>query len=635
MENSYKILIIEDLPSDAELNKREVRKVLHNCSFIVVETEDDLIRALNDFKPDLILSDYSMPNFDGLSALKIALEKAPIIPVIIVTGSVNEDTAVECMKAGASNYVIKEQIKRLGPAILHALEEKQLNIERIQAQNALVESLERYRALFNLSPVGIQLGNENGYINNVNDTLCNMLGYTKEELIGQHVSVFVTPENIHSIKENIQLILKGEIMKFETESLRKDGKKINVELSESSVILPDGTTGIMTIVADITERKLVENELIIAKEKAEESNRLKTAFLNNISHEVRTPLNGILGFSSLICDPNISNEERIRFSEVITHSSDELTSIIDDIICISSIDANQEKINESEIDLNDFMKKLHTQIKESNNFKQIDFTFSTPSTNTESKIIIDESKLHQILSRLIDNALKNTIKGEIKFGYNLENDNLVFYVKDTGTGIPKEFHEVIFNRFMKIETDPTIIHRGNGIGLSICKAYVELMGGKIAVESTPNEGSTFYFTIPYINRTPKNPIKELVQQKNKIGLKTILIVEDEYSNYLLLEMYLIPDDYSILFAENGKDAVNIVTNNPNIDLVLMDIKMPIMDGLTATAIIKKLRPDLPVIAQTAFAVSGDYERIIAAGCDEYISKPILKDRLMSVIKKYL
>jgi len=175
MENSYKILIVEDLPTDAELNKREARKVLHNCSFVIVETEEDFLKELTEFKPDLILSDYSMPNFDGLSALKIALDNAPLIPVIIVTGSVNEDTAVECMKAGASNYVIKEQIKRLGPAILHALEEKQLNIERVEAQHALVESFERYRALFNLSPVGIQLSNENGFIDNVNDTLCRML----------------------------------------------------------------------------------------------------------------------------------------------------------------------------------------------------------------------------------------------------------------------------------------------------------------------------------------------------------------------------------------------------------------------------------------------------------------------------
>jgi PAS domain S-box-containing protein len=635
MENSYKILIVEDLPTDAELNKREARKVLHNCSFVIVETEEDFLKELTEFKPDLILSDYSMPNFDGLSALKIALDNAPLIPVIIVTGSVNEDTAVECMKAGASNYVIKEQIKRLGPAILHALEEKQLNIERVEAQHALVESFERYRALFNLSPVGIQLSNENGFIDNVNDTLCRMLGYTQNELIGQHVSIFVCPENFNSINENIRLILDGAMLKYETVSLRKDGQKIDVELSEASAILPDGTTGIMTIVVDISERKLVEKELIIAKEKAEESDRLKTAFLNNISHEVRTPLNGILGFSSLLCDADLTEEDRIKFSEVINHSSEELTAIIDDIICISSIEANQEKVNETEIDLNDFMNKLHIQIKETTKSRQIDFTLSTSLESPQSKICIDESKLHQILSRLIDNALKNTTKGHVEFGYNLKNDQLVFYVKDTGTGIPKEFQEVIFNRFMKIESDPTIIHRGNGIGLSICKAYIELMGGTITVDSTPNIGSTFYFTLPYKPINLTNHIEESIHPIKGNGPKTILIVEDEFSNYLLLQMYLIPDDYTILFAENGEEAIESINNNPNIDLVLMDIKMPVMDGLTATTIIKKIRPDLPVIAQTAFAMSGDYDRIIAAGCDEYISKPILRERLMNVIKKYL
>ncbi len=634
-EKNYKILIIEDLPSDAELNKREVRKVLPSCSFIVIDTEEELLKELNDFKPDLVLSDYSMPNFDGLSALKITLEHAPMTPVIIVTGSVNEGTAVECMKAGANNYVIKERIRRLGPAILHALEEKQLNIERIQAQNALVESLERYRSLFNLSPLGIQLQNENGYIDDVNDTLCRMLGYTQDELIGQHISIFVTPEKIHTIRENIGLILDGAVLKYETESVRKDGKRLNVELSEASIVLPNGTKGIITIVADITERKLVERELIIAKEKAEESDRLKTSFLNNISHEVRTPLNGILGFSDIICDPDLSSEEREQYKQIIDRNADQLTSIIDDIISISTIEANQEKINESEVDLDDLLNNLYYETKENYKSSQLDFSLSKPNKNDNFKIRTDYTKLRQILSRLLNNAFKYTHKGCVEFGYRLDQNNLVFHVKDTGIGIPKAFHENIFKRFTKIEINSKKIHRGNGIGLSICKAYVELMGGKIAVESSPDQGSTFNFTIPYKPVTPGKVIGESVQLKKDDGHKTILIVEDEYSNYALLEMYLMHTGYAIIHVENGKEAIEAVTDNPNIDLVLMDIKMPVMDGLTATPIIKKLRPGLPIIAQTAYALSGDYERITAAGCDEYLSKPILKTKLISTINKYL
>lgn len=274
MEIVTRILIVEDSPADAELNIHEALKVLDSCEFETVETEPDFLEKLNSFKPDLILSDYSMPVFDGLTALSLALKHAADIPVIIVTGSVNEDTAVECMQAGASNYVIKQHIKRLGPAIIHALSEGKKNLEHKKAQEALMESELRYRSLFNLSPIGIFVQDENNIIIDVNENYCIISGYNKDELIGNHISLIVPENDVNNITTNTRRIFKGEQLRLEVESRKKDGTAISLELTESMVTLPNGTKGIMTISNDITERKNAEG---IIKRQAEFQQRLMDA----------------------------------------------------------------------------------------------------------------------------------------------------------------------------------------------------------------------------------------------------------------------------------------------------------------------------------------------------------------------
>ncbi|PKP46208.1 MAG: hypothetical protein CVT94_15565, partial [Bacteroidetes bacterium HGW-Bacteroidetes-11] len=247
MEENIKILIVEDMPADAELNMREARKVLGKCEFEVVEREEDFLNALIHFKPHIILSDYTMPEFDGLSALRLAIENAPDVPVIMVTGSINEDTAVECIQAGAVNYVIKQSIKRLGSAIIHALEERQRKLDYRKAQADLIESEKRYRSLFELSPVGIVVQDSESNIVHVNETYCTISGYSSSELLGKNIDFLAGSQIAESIIDNRRRILSGEILKHEVVNVRKDGTEMIIELSESAITLSDGSTGILSI----------------------------------------------------------------------------------------------------------------------------------------------------------------------------------------------------------------------------------------------------------------------------------------------------------------------------------------------------------------------------------------------------
>lgn len=390
---------------------------------------------------------------------------------------------------------------------------------------------------------------------------------------------------------------------------------------------------------NINERMKAQAELIAAKEKAEESDHLKTAFLNNMSHEIRTPLNVIMGFTELLRDPLKSQDEYHYFSRIITQSSNHLLSIINDIMSIATIEAGQEKIRESLTDINRMLERLYNEFAIRIESQEVVFYFTSKLPDDKAKVITDETKVIQIISNLISNAIKFTQKGKIEFGCHIENNFLKFFVEDTGIGIPAAYHKRIFERFRQVDDNTTRKYGGNGLGLSISKAYVELLGGKIHVESEPGKGSKFLFTIPFKPAVSDHNLSvdfnDLEKTQFIQGIKNLLIAEDEMSNYLLLEKLLANDPFRITHVVNGKQAVEACKTDPSIDLVLMDLKMPVMDGLTATGLIKIERPDLPVIALTAYALSGDKEKAIKAGCDEYISKPFNKKDLMATMYRFL
>lgn len=1059
MDENYKILLVEDVPSDADLAEREIRKIIPNAVLSLVDTEKDFINALEEFKPVIIISDYQMPTFDGMSALKIAIEKAPLVPFIIFTGSMNEDIAVDCMKAGATDYVIKEDFRRLGPAIKRALEIKSIKQDNLAAHKALIESENRFRriaenandlifryeflpvrrfayvspsatAITGYTPedhyndpdlgfkmvhpedrhfldeiilkpqelnkthtirfirkdggitwielksvpifndngdlyaieviarditkrklaeeatiqneqrfrklldaannISVQGFDKNGIIHYWNKASERIYGYIQDEALGQNITDLIFPpemrnevgKRIRLMTENNEVIpaeelllmkkggeiipvlsnrvvvsysgkepelysidvdlternkaieqlrlnearlrslvrilqspttsdeqylnkvlnealelteskfgyiytynegtkefkinswsddiitnygfekpqdsyeldsagLWGEAIQqrkaiiingFKVDNPQKKGfpegdiilekflalpiiigekivavigvankatkyqesdvlqltllmnsawkaleKKQNeyeiqllstaTEQSPVSVIITD-TKGVIQFVnkkfiqsthhtreelhgrvlrvfkpenkspdqyrnimnnlqlgllykgelknikdngeiywewvnispirdtngaiinyvilsEDITSRKQMEADLVSAKEKAEENDRLKTSFLNNLSHEIRTPLNSIVGYSQLINTNEPDSVNIKKYSEIIQQGSQQLLSIMDNIIRMSVIEAGQLKIDKIKSNLNKLLNIVYNQLKYKADQKNILLQSNALFSLYEADVIIDEIKVIQVLTNLVENAIKYTDSGFVKFGCSVTAKEIQFFVEDSGFGIPDNMKDAIFERFRQGPSRPGIIQEGLGLGLAIAKFYVEIMGGELKLKSIENKGSKFTFAIPY-----KASIVETVSLKSTndlymISHKTILVVDDvEVNHYLILEI-LSDLDITVLYSSNGKEAIEMVAGKPEIDLVLMDVKMPEMDGYTATKEIKKIRPELPVIAQTAYALTGDRQKSIEHGCDDYISKPIMRQSLLVILKKYL
>lgn len=378
-------------------------------------------------------------------------------------------------------------------------------------------------------------------------------------------------------------------------------------------------------------------ELKVAKEKAEESDQLKSAFLANMSHEIRTPLNSILGFSEFLENDDLPKEKKRTYLDMIQSGGERLLTIISDIVDISKIDARQLKLEMGNHNLNSLINKLYNQFAIDPKSSNIKLFTTTDLPNEESCIQTDETRLYQILSNLIENALKYTPDGQIEFGYTLQNNQLLFHVIDTGIGISPCHHKIIFERFRQTDKAYTDAISGTGLGLSIAKGLVELFGGKIWVESIPGKGAQFYFKIPYLpasNCCVKNG-KETHDSKTVFEGTTVLVAEDEQSNYIYIRDLLTQYKYNVLHAQNGQEAVQIIRKNGNIDLVLMDIKMPVMNGLEATREIRKTNPSIPVIAQTAYAMADDKIRALEAGCNDYLAKPISIKILSDILQKHL
>ena len=508
------------------------------------------------------------------------------------------------------------------------------NTENWQIKNQIVENEEKFRTITENSADAIFITDKKGKYLYVNKQAVDLLGYSKEELLTFTIAD-ISPKN--RIEEYFkifqQLFITGSSYS-EIELVKKDGSYVDTDLN--AVLLPNGW--IYGSCRDISERKKLENELIKAKESAEESDRLKTAFLNNVSHEIRTPMNAIVGFSGFLNDPDLEPEKRNHYTDIIIQSSDQLLAIIDDIFSIASIEAGEEKIQENEININLICNLLKEQFFQKANDKNVALSLKTDLPDDEAIIMTDVTKLTQITSNLIDNALKFTQQGYVDFGYRVKDNQLEFYVEDSGIGIPLDLQEIIFDRFRQAETTSTRTFGGSGLGLSISKAYVEMLGGKMWLNSELGKGSVFYFTIPYKNtnleKLPDIPsIKEFNFDFNTT--KTLLIAEDEDSNFMLLEEMLSDFEINIIRAVNGLEAVKLCKSNPSIDLVLMDIKMPEMDGYEATTRIKEFRPDLPIIAQTAYITEADRNKALASGCSDFMSKPINKNLFLSKIYEQL
>ncbi len=371
-----------------------------------------------------------------------------------------------------------------------------------------------------------------------------------------------------------------------------------------------------------------EQALRIAKEKAEESDRLKTSFLNNMSHEIRTPLNGIVGFAELLCDEDLSLEERRSFYGYIERNSHDLTEIISKVVLLSQLESGVEKVILSVTDGYKLFEEVFSSFADRHSSNQLRFQYQYLLDHHETKLVLDGPKTKEIIRQLLDNAVKFTENGLINLVVAKSTDKLRISVSDTGIGISNDKREVIFDRFRKIE-DNKKLYRGNGLGLAIVKSYLQLMDGVIEVKSAPESGSEFIVELPWINHYEGQFAGENASFPDKVF--NILIVEDEEDNMDYLKLIFRHAKANLFFARNGEEAVETCIKNPQIHLVLMDLKMPVMDGFEATRLIKKMSPPSVVIAQSAYAFDEDRRKAMDAGCSDFIVKPLTKEKLQKLM----
>jgi PAS domain S-box-containing protein len=515
---------------------------------------------------------------------------------------------------------------------IHVEEERKKTGEKIRQLSQAVEQ----------SPVTIIITNTLGEIEYVNPKFVETTGYTLEEVMSKNPRFLKTGHTSQREYKGLwQTISGGKEWHGEFYNKKKDGSFFWESASISPIKNAEGKiTHFIALKEDITNRKNIEKELVKSKERAEESDRLKLVFLANMSHEIRTPMNGILGFTELLKAPHISGEEQQEYIRIIEKSGKRMLNIINDIISISKIESGQIEVSDNETNINEQLEYIHTFFKPEAKLKGIDLTLLKLLPSENNYIKTDREKLYAILTNLVKNALKFTNKGSIEIGCEKKGGYLEFFVKDTGLGIPKSQEKIIFERFRQANESISRTHEGSGLGLAISKAYVEILDGKIWVESLEGKGSTFYFTIPFHSDTDHKNDPDVdtaiskIKEENKVKDLKVLIVEDDAISKLLITIAVKPYSKEILKVSTGFEAIEACRNNPDIDVVMMDINMPKMGGYEATKNIREFNKDLVIIAQTANGMQIDRDNAIAAGCTDYISKPINIIDLGTLIQKY-
>lgn len=488
------------------------------------------------------------------------------------------------------------------------------------------------------SPSPVALTDLNGKFIYVNPRYCNLSGYSQKEFIGAHTRILKSGKQSKKFYKKLwDTIISGDTWMGEITNRKKNGKLFIEAARISPVFNEDGeVTHYLKVSNDITEEKKIKDELIRAKEKAEESDRLKTAFLANMSHEIRTPMNGILGFANLLLEPHLLDEKKEEYIRIINQSGERMLNTVSDIVKISKIEAGIVEIRKMLFNIDECIVEIVDFFQPQAQEKGLLLSYVEDIDNKDSTIYTDKGKFESIVTDLIKNAIKYTYTGEVTVNCLFKKTEIVVSVNDTGIGISPLRKDAIFNRFEQEDIEDTKVFEGSGLGLAIAKSYVEMIGGRIWVDSVERQGSKFYFTIPHLSPINKKAIK--ANTDNAIGetksLKniTLLIVEDDEISAEFLETILDDVVRKVFRVNTGEKAVELCESNSDIDVILMDIKMSGIDGFEATRRIRKFNENVVIIAQTAYAFAGDRDKAISSGCNDYLSKPIKKDLLLEKLK---
>jgi PAS domain S-box-containing protein len=629
--SSVKLILKEVLASPGKQIKKEYRSLHKNKRWIYVESIFS-----NQLKNPAIKG--IIVNSRDISDRKMAELKERVYHDNLIFLS---NSALELLSLSSKDQIYNYIPEKLGVFLESAVvivtsfaeEQQRLVVESISGLQSYQQQVEHILG-HSLKGLSIPITRQDDLFEQAGTVIT-----LKESRFDQGLGGF-SPEQLLRIKELLHVHKVYNII------LARDDKRLGnitiLTLNKSIIKFKHIIETFVHQVSVALHRSQLEYELVKAKDKAEESDKLKTAFLANMSHEIRTPMNGILGFAEMLNDNSLSSVNRKKYLEIINSNGKMLINLIDDIIDFAKIESGQVNILQDEFSLNNLLNVVHSTFLTSRLKKdksKVRIVTKAPFSDEKSFIRTDPIRLRQILMNLVGNAIKFTHRGSIEFGYELTDNNMLrFYVKDTGIGIQADKLQIIFERFMQADSSPSRNYGGSGLGLAISRGLVELLGGKMWAESTPDVGSVFYFTIPFVSVVRKSedtPQNRQPRTRYSWEGKKFLIAEDDKFSYKFLEGFLKQTKAEVLRAADGREAVEICRNNSDIDLILMDIQMPEMNGLTATEEIKRFNSKVPIIAQTANAISEERQRCMQAGCDDFITKPVNITELYAKIDKWL